>query len=50
MKPMVSEKYELVIGVDAHGWDGVSHLELATLGWVHLVAEPAVKWSHDRGG
>jgi putative transposase len=28
-------KTECVYGPDAHGWDDVSHLELATLSWVH---------------
>jgi len=28
-------KAECVYGPDATGWDDVSHLELATLGWVH---------------
>ena len=28
-------KAECVYGPDANGWDDVSHLELATLGWVH---------------
>jgi putative transposase len=28
-------KAECVFGPDTHGWDDVSHLELATLSWVH---------------
>jgi putative transposase len=32
-------KAECVFGPDAHGFDDVSHLELATLGWVHWFNE-----------
>jgi putative transposase len=34
-------KAECVYGPDAHGWDDVDDLELATLGWVHW-------FNHDR--
>lgn len=30
-------KAECVRGPDAHGWDDVDELELATLSWVHWV-------------
>ena len=32
-------KAECVYGPDAHGWDDVEHLELATLSWVHWFNE-----------
>jgi transposase InsO family protein len=32
-------KTECVYGPDANGWDDVSHLELATLSWVHWFNE-----------
>lgn len=32
-------KAECVYGPDAHGWEDVSHLELATLSWVHWFNE-----------